>query len=546
MRFTFRIAASLLALTGVFPATAARGAETPFTVTKMGPPLNERVRSIFAPPTRAASPYAATAHGVFAFDAEKSTWARVFQLPADKGEILCIAGYAKASQPLYVAYSNGVAHTRDAGGEWSESAPEDFRAGTASASLCGLSVSPADRKVALLVAADRAWLTSDFGEHWQRLPLPEGLGVIGFGAIDQGSEALRIVLVSAGALYTSMDEGANWTRLASPKDIGTWASFGPGYVDFLSSNAPPRAHRLDLGRAAFAPLSTSLDQALSPGLFASDLASQRDLWVPTSDALLHVNLPSGKVSIADPAGQSPQALTVHPRKPGALYYANGAQVCLIESAAAASAPADLQLAYAPAETTALIGQTASGAVAAGTASIVDQVLQSEPSLHVALAAVMDQSQYNERDIRQWKQRVKSRNLLPNFRVLAGNRQSLTTRYETVFPGTTQVDDIHLNDDKTELDSYTFEVEWQLRDLLFDGDEVDVSRESRLLTTQRNDTIRAVTDLYYERIEALVKLRHASPQESLAIQIQAIKTTELLNEICGQRIFEAPRVPSSHP
>ena len=425
MRFTFRMAVNLLALAGALTPAAALAAEASFTVTKLGSPLNERVRSVFAPPTRANNPYAATAHTVFVYDAEAAKWSRIFQLPADKGEIFYVAGYAKASQPLYVAYTSGVAHTRDGGSEWSDSVPDDFHPGTAA--LCGLSVSPADRKVALLAQANRAWLTSDFGDHWRILPMPDGLQGIDLATIDQGSEALRIVFASAGAVYTTMDEGASWTRLAAPGAAGSWASFGPGYVDFLSSSAPPRAYRVDLGQAAVAPLTTALNQALSPGLFASDLASQRDLWVPTSDSLLHVALPSGKVSMADTVGHSPQALTIHPRKPGALYYANGAQVCLVESAAATSTPEDFHLAYTPAETTALAGQTTAGAVTADNASLVEQVLQAEPPLHVALAAVLNQSQYNERDIREWKQKVKSRNLLPNFRVLAGNKQSLATR-----------------------------------------------------------------------------------------------------------------------
>ncbi len=297
MRFTFRMAANLLALAGALAPAAALGSEASFTVTKLGPPLNERVQSIFVPPTRANSPYAATAHTVFVYDSETAKWARIFQLPADKGEIFYVAGYAKASQPLYVAYTSGVAHSRDGGSQWSDAVPEDFH--PASAALCGLSVSPADRKVALLAQANRAWLTSDFGDHWRLLPMPDGLQRIDLATIDQGSEALRIVFASAGAVYTTMDEGATWTRLAGPGAPGSWASFGPGYVDFLSSSAPPRAYRVDLGHAAVAPLTTALDQALSPGLFASDLRSRRDLWVPTADSLLHVSLPSGKVSVAD-------------------------------------------------------------------------------------------------------------------------------------------------------------------------------------------------------------------------------------------------------
>jgi hypothetical protein len=521
--------------------------DAPFAVSKVGDSLGEQVRQIFVPPTRATNPYASTAHDVFVFDSGTGRWSRIFHVPLDKGEIHHIAGYAKASQPLYVAYTNGVARTRDAGGEWAEAVPEDFRPGTAQ--FRGLSVSAADRAFALLAMTDRAWITFDFGDHWELLPLPDGLDGIDFGAIDQGSDASRLVLVSRNSVFVSTDLGANWTRLASPATPGSWASFGPGYVDLLSSTAPPRAYRLDLNEAAFAPLQTLLEETLSPGLVASDFTSRRDLWVPTSDSLLHVDLAAGQVRTADPTGQSPQALAVHPRKPGAIYYANGPQVLLVERLGADPAPVNLNLAYTPAESTLLTGQSASPGALTGVQSAVEQVMQTEPPLRAALAAFRDRSEYSEQDIREWKQRVRNRNWLPSFRFLAGTKDSLSTRYETVFPGTPQIEDIHLNDRETSLDSFTFEVEWQLRDLLFDDDEVHVSKESRLMTAQRNQIVREIGDLYYERIEALVNLRQAgrrSPQETLGLQIQVMKTTDLLNEICGQDIFQTPDGLGQHP
>ena len=94
-----------------------------------------------------------------------------------------------------------------------------------------------------------------------------------------------------------------------------------------------------------------------------------------------------------------------------------------------------------------------------------------------------------------------------------------------------------------MESFEFQVRWELGNLLFDPEQVDISEEVRRRAAQRNELIRELSDLYYERIKLKLQMQEEAPyldrHDRLLLNLEIRRTTELLNQLCGETLFNVP-------
>ncbi len=505
---------------------------------KVGPALDAAMVALAVPPTRPGHPYAATVKRVFRLDPDASTWRPVFDLPPTATRIMGIAGYAQSSKVLYVVHEGGVARTGDGGGSWTTALPPGFR----SDGIVAIRVSPADRKHAVLLTRDRAWRSRDYGLTWETFTIPGAEGAFRGAAFSQGDTPWLTVLAGRG-VYHSPDLGDHWVCSARDVDGPGRLAASRGLLALPVAGGTPKVRLYDLSSTV---RYRDLDLALrgEPGAVALDDGDRGALWFALGGAVFLLNL---QVDGAEPellfqGDGELRNLTACPKLPETLLWTREGQLWKLDNAFGARAEALLKP-FPTVGFTVLRGAGDSVPDPGNVAAMLVKLRATEPSLRRTVAAALRYADYHPGEVQKWRRNARRRNFMPTLSLKAGNRDYPVSRWTSVTNtdrfGIDSIDDIHQSDRIERLDTFGVELEWNLRELLFDKDQVKISEEARRRAEQRNQLIREVTKLYYTRLDLKAEMElgrdRLDLKERLNLELRLLEATDMLNEICGNYV-----------
>ncbi|RME94639.1 MAG: hypothetical protein D6766_05295 [Verrucomicrobia bacterium] len=500
---------------------------------------------LFIPPTRPSQPYAATATAVFHQTEAGGAWHQIYRPPLQAQRVAGLAGYARSSKVLYVAHGAGVARTRDAGGSWEELLPLGL--GADSGSFVALTVNPTNRYEAVLAHEHALWRVAGPGGMFEPLELQEQTGTIRAAAY-AGVAPARLLVVGAKGVFLETDRG-HWQQLEL--DLG-----GPRHA-VVAPNAPlylvrglSRLWVGDFSRPGYGQL---LDVALPADVsgVAIDCAAQGFLWYSVSNRLWQVDLttPSAPPQVLRTSSATPTLLRAHPREAAVVLWAEGPQVFQTQAPLAAPEGASrLPLnpnVFQPVPMHTLQLQTPVSAGAAPSLSqVLDEVLAAEPPLQQVTRAALEQARLDPDRVLAWQRDARKSHWLPQVR-LGGGFREYSLDQNMIVDGVDRYgipthDDLRLNDTTRPFGYLGVTLVWDLDRLRYDPEQVDITREARYQAKYRTDLLSQVSQLYYARIDTLVKLRaHAgslNETDAVALRLKLRETTELLNALCGRPLL----------
>ena len=520
----------------------------------LGPALREPVIALYVPPTRAAEPYAATTEKVYRYDGSRRDWVAIYTSPSPETAVLGLSGYAKSSAVLYVVHSRGLARTKDSGVTWQES-PLPRATGSA-ARFVGVAVNSTNRKEAVVVFHNAAWLTQDFGESFRPLFLPgagEELQAVGYPASETGTVA---VLTSRAFSYTS-DAGDTWTAVPRVAGGAPLLALSPRLSCALIVDEQTHLTAFDLRRTGHRQ-SHALAPVRAWRWLEADPFGRALAWAADQTEIFAFDLQkaAGAGVLVHRSEQPITALNLHPRSTNGLFVAAANQVFLLQAdhgdlQAVATNEWDLSD-FQAGEYDVVKGGNSTEPTAqnADIHQLCRELQAGEPSLVQIVDAALKQAHYQPGEVTKWKKKLNKRHWFPQLRVGYGLREfpvdqgsvySYVDRY-----GIPHQDDLRLSDDIDRLDNFGVALTWDLGKLFFDGEEVDVNKEKREEAKQRNELIAQITNLYYERIELLVRAKLKSERmgldERLSLTMKIRQKTDLVNGLCGVRLLDIPALP----
>ncbi|MBM4291812.1 MAG: hypothetical protein FJ138_10505 [Deltaproteobacteria bacterium] len=152
----------------------------------------------------------------------------------------------------------------------------------------------------------------------------------------------------------------------------------------------------------------------------------------------------------------------------------------------------------------------------------------EPSVQSVQQVSMRYASLNPEVFQSMKSRSRVQAVLPQLTVRATKNLDEESRSLTRFGETNQPQDISatsvVNND---LQLYA-EARWKLNEMVFNYQETAVMRENRYSAKERQKLLQTVTQVYFERKRALVKLKDARPGE--ARDLAALKVQQLDAEL----------------
>ena len=501
----------------------------------VGGPLEESTIDFYVPPTRSVDIYAATATDVYQFASDDGQWKNLLTVPAGSGRFLGIAGYSKSSEVLYAVHSGGVQVTGDGGTSWRDSVPDGFA--TQAEEFVDIAVNPSERREAILATRSALWRTTDFGASWMAVSvrgLSERVSSIQFA----GGDAPVAVLTGQTRVWDSRDGGGTWSLLREglAPPVLTAASSESAHAVVAGSDG--NVCEYDFERPGV--LERHIQLPANPTAVALDATRLGAMWIASADGISLYSLRdlSPAASQVFEMKASPALLYAHPRDSQALLWLTGNQIYRLDGALGPQADAPQaaipETLYTPLGTMSL-------------PESIDSILQdlagSEPSVHEAVAAALRYANYEDKDIAQWKKNVRRRNWLPEVSVEVGEREYPADSWGIASNvdrfGIRKPDDLHFSDRVEQFDRYGVELRWELGTLLFDRDQVLISEEARMRADDRNEVIKEVTQIYYDRLQLLIEQRQqkpASERKAIELQLKIAEMTELLNMLCGRTLF----------
>lgn len=515
-------------------------------VSTFAPPLPEEITSLFIPPTRSDEPYAATPHAIYRFEPARNAWNPIYASSASQSTIQNISGYAKSSKVLYVAHSKGAAITTDEGVSWKECDLPDFPADAGHS--VGVTVHPADRKEAVLAWHTGAWITRNYGESFTKLDLPENSYPIHAARFIGGDNA-TLVLRTPNHLLLQTPGSASWIRIPTPAatQTGFACSMDPAVVLLP---APSECTIIDVNQPGMTgtqpcpPDFTAVETAADP-------TTPSSIWSLSNNQISLTQIGNNPASrTLYESKDAIEHLTPHPRLAGALYWSEDTQIMLLTNAVELTATTPgaainlTSLSMGPIEILSQDASQTSQASAVDPQTIINEVMQEQPPLNLVLDSAIKHSDFTPDELAEWKKKVRTRNLLPTLRVGGGARElpydetiivSETDRY-----GITTQNDLRLSDSVRSFGYVAAFVEWDLGKLLYDPEQVDINKEKRYSSKARNDLVKMVNGLYFERINSLAKYRlhesRMSPDDKITALLNIQENRALLNNLCGAELF----------
>ncbi|MCZ6675488.1 MAG: hypothetical protein O7C75_21380 [Verrucomicrobia bacterium] len=507
-----------------------------------GPPVDSDIKAIYVPPTRSDEPIVATDKVLFQYDKSEKNWEKLYSPPWQDSSLLGVSGYAKSSQMLYVVHSQGIAASRDAGENWTESIPPGF--GTESGALRSLAVDPENRKEAIFVFENACWLTGDYGLNFEIILPGEQFVGGAYAPSEAGTSHTRIV-ATTNAIH--LDTTSGFISITPPKNqtlnrLTVHPNKDMAYLSckdnqmLLLNILSQRGTLINLNSSA--PTHTVS-------------SSESSLWILDNGSLSILNFKDLSNSQNYQLTTLPTGGNVifpHPRKPDALYYSQGSQLHLLTDAFN-NLPSQIlasvdQQSFIPLRRS--VQNLEKNRVETQSADnfALSALIASEPPLTSVIAAAVAYNLENPETLADWKRKARSRNWLPKLRIASYARQSPldVTRLDTYTDrfGIEQTEDIRLSDEIRTFNRSALFLEWDLKMLFFHEDQVDVVRERRYQAQHRRVLATEITKLYYERIEIIAGLKGISNSKSLSrdkLYLALREVTDLLNTLCGQELFK---------
>lgn len=505
---------------------------------RVGTPLAGPVVALYVPPTRSDEPVAATASGVFAWDKDGSRWTALMETGSGR-RILGVGGYAKSSKALYVAHSEGISYTRDAGETWEDSVPASWNG---DAGVVAIAVNPTERKQAIVATRTRIWLTMLNGRFWQDMPRPSAREEVRFLSFTGGDQPV-LVLATSQALYQSSTMGDTWTALYRTENGPRAVAVSPEKPIAAIIDESGQLVLFDLARPGYRLTRTVTGGPLAGTIALSDSGT---LWIAdeasVSAALAGEAAPS-LMPLATASGPV-RFLAANPRLATGAYWAAGNEVYRHDDG-----PVGLFSVQKFEQGIPLGTETEEPAAAKEGGleeadAILARVMAAEPPIEEVIAASLRTAQIRPGDVERWKRNVRRRNLIPEVAFRTGSSEEAINRTSIVretnrFDETTY-NDLTEDDEVRWMDSYFVEFRWDLKNLVMDDEEIAISEEARRAAEQRNKVVTDVSKLYYERISMLVRKEMEgsgmSTEEAIRFRLRLRETTSLLNEICGEGLY----------
>lgn len=541
---------SLLLVIGATSSDAA-------TVTPFGPPIDSEIVSAFIPPTRSDDPYIATDQSVFRWDNNAENWEKIYTLPWSSARIMAISGYRKSSKPIYVVHSAGVARSNDAGGSWIESIPTGFA--NAADELIDILVNPSERQHAILITGSDAWESVDYGATWTKIHLADvDDPIIGGGFVVQAEDdSVSLLLASRTSLLKF--NGIPSRRLAS------WSAPYP-LEGLLTHPRDPVAiarmvaDRWTILQAPFASgLMSTSPAKVSGSHFAPNRAGSSSVWVSRDDDVALASLVAGSdtsLPVADLPGPATRLLP-HPDDQDSAYAYRGHQLYLIDDAFTEIPPEFIlpapqaigpdalrwpMIAPPPGEEVTAAAKGAKDETEKALQAIID----SQPPFTLVASKAIRFAFGRPVAFAEWQRQARSRHWLPELRVQAGVRERNMDTHQTFVPVDQfgipgDPEDLSLSDEIRTLGHASVILRWDLSDLIFDAEQVDVHRERRYTHKQRRELIEDLSRLYHSRTQKIAAKEglfgEPSPQQHLRLVLEISELTDIINGFCGEEILQ---------
>ena len=372
--------------------------------------------------------------------------------------------------------------------------------------------------VAVAVATGAGAFLSVDVRHWQRLSPQLPFGAATSVALRERADGLECFAVVEGRLWRIRlaRAGERWVAEQVVRETLPLTPEGGGPVDLVFGVGG--AETVVVLPTAFAARDAAgepwrvLRPALPPGAHAQRLVAARgSLWLATDSGLLvAIKLAGPWQRVAAPAGSADvRALA---SDAGTLYAAAGDRVLAARPTELPVAPALLAGAAVPA-----------GAAAAGVWRL--RTPEGDPPIELVQRAVLSYLELRPERIRGLRRGAGRRGWWPivSLRLMRARDEDRGTDYdEAIVYGerhsTVDRDSSTARDFETSL---TFS--WDLGDIAYHPEQIDVSREAREVIKLRDDVLDEVTQLYFERRRVLAELAarpDAPPAENLRLRLRA--------------------------
>ncbi len=354
----------------------------------------------------------------------------------------------------------------------------------------------AARGAVAVATEDGAFLSHD-GERWRPIGgLPSGpVAAVALRAAQHGLECFALVRgdLLAVEIEVRADElGAGATRR---EELGL--AFREEPVDVVPGLAgadlallfPTALALRDVPGASW----RLVQPALPPGARAHRVAEGFGrLWLATDRGLLEAEVPAGPwLRAVEPAGSKAVGALV--AGPGSLH----AAVAGVVLAAAAG------------------GRVAPRAVLAE--------LPEDPPIERVHRAALDFLDLGPARIAEMRRGVRRRGWLPELALVGAasrDRDQGMASDETVVSGALR-QLVDRDEGASQDNALSLHITWELADLAFHPEQIDISREAREVIELRDDVLDEITQLYFERRRVLVELAAAeAPGDALRLRLRA--------------------------
>lgn len=529
-------------------------------ILEFGSDLPEPIFSIYIPETRTDEPVIATEHFLYSWNPDSSNWNQIYQPPWKDSKIIAVTGYAKSSKVLYVAHTSGIARSGDGGDSWVESLPFQYRDHLHDP--IEIKVNPTAREHAVLIASHQAWETSDYGQSWHLLDgftseKEKVAGVHFINTTDQENANLLIATESGIRLYEGLPLQHKLSWLASnplavfrghPKMATALAVFRDKKTTFVAFDIEEKL--------VFSRPETALHATATDPMISGDAA----VWTQAGN----------KIGIAELTPESPvlnvaefpynlTAFARHPDLPDAAYCAAGNQLYLLSNAFAdlpsgiiaqqnplpssgdQTWPPSLPASSSPPSDSPPHNDNTHTSIA----NKLDALIRSQTPFRDVLQAAISHSEGSPADFAKWEKIARRRNWLPDLRIEGGLRERNTDNnflYEPVdaygIPG--DPEDLNLPDKIRTLGFAAVVLQWDLNELVFDPEQVDIRRERRYTQEHRRELIQDLSEVYHDRIRKMAQQQGLfgplKPDQYIILTLEIEELSEILNGFCGQVLF----------
>ena len=514
----------------------------------IGPSLPQEIMSFYVPPTQSDEPYAATADSVFRYNKKNNQWNKIYSTSLADKKILGICGYAKSSQVLYVVHSKGGARTKNSGQSWNEFILTGFS--QESGKFIKIIVNPKDRKQAILAYQKKAWITDDYAESLNSFPYPsesEEISDVGY----TGGDNTHLVIITSNALYYSSDYGKSWVSLLRSLQGPDLLALSPIIPCAFVAADKSSFRAYDLLRPGFQSVYKT-DLSLDLNHIDTDCAFKGLIWGANEHNIFLIDLQSTPIKGVSmyKTDKIISSIKAHPGLFDACYWSEDNQLYLMKdsfSGKEPTLPASLDLSTFTKSPYELLSQQVGNNEIINSQDAYEKLnslMVSQPPLEEVIGAALKHSHFSDGEVNSWKKKLRSRNLMPTLKLGYGVREYPVSRSETIENvdryGVSKTGYVRLDDEIENLDSYSISLTWDLTKLFYDPEQIDVNKEKREEANQRNQLIFQITNLYYERLEQIMKIKLATEkmnlQEKISIIMGIRRISDLLNGLCGSQIF----------